>query len=292
MKSVPATWLWINAGRRFRRNRLSLISLVILLAIVGSTFVIPILYKGDPDATQASQGLLAPSEKHWMGTDDMGRDLLLRIFYGGRNSLTVGILASLISLFIGLMVGGTAGYFGGTLDSFLMRLTDLFFSFPSIFLILVLNMLLRDSRMSFLRNGVIPVSAIIGITSWMELARVGRGAILTLREREFVLAAKALGASGFQIMFRHILPNCMGFVIVNATLLVSNAILVESGLSFIGFGVQPPVPTWGNLLDRGQAHFFTAPWLGLFPGLMISLTLLAVNFIGDGLRDAFDPHVI
>jgi len=261
------------------------------MVIIGGVTIIPGVFTGDLDTTQASQALLSPSVTHWMGTDDMGRDLLLRIVYGGRNSLIVGVLASSTSLLIGLLIGAIAGYFRGVLDSLLMRVTDLFFSFPSVFLILVLNMLLRDSKLSFIRSGLIPVSIIIGITSWMELARVIRGAFLTLREREYILAARALGASNIQIIISHILPNCIGIVIVNATLLISNAILVESGLSFIGFGVQPPVPTWGNLLDRGQAHFFTAPWLGLFPGLMITLTLIAVNFIGDGLRDVFDPHI-
>jgi len=252
----------------------------------------PILSSQDPNMTQAANSLEPPSSRHLLGTDDMGRDVLIRILYGGRASLTVGFLSALVSLVVGIVIGSTAGYYSGLLDSVLMRLTDLFLSFPSLFVVLVVNLLLRETQMSFLRTGIIPVTIVIGSISWMELARLVRASFLSLGKKDFVEAARALGAKNSWIASRHILPNSLAPIIVNSTLLVSSSILMESGLSYLGFGVQPPTATWGNMLNRTQTHFYAAPWLGIFPGLMICFTVVAINFIGDGLRDMFDPYTV
>jgi peptide/nickel transport system permease protein len=278
--------------QQFLRHRMAVLSIFILLVIILSTVLAPVISPYDPLATEARNKLQAPSREHLMGTDDMGRDVFSRILYAGRVSLTVGFLATFASLILGMIIGGLAGYFGGNLDNFLMRVTDLFLSFPTLFVLILLSALLRETNLNFLRSGMLPVVFVIAILSWMGLARLVRAAFLSLREQEFVVAARALGVKPRRIVLRHILPNTLSVIIVNSTLFVAYSIILESGLSYLGFGVQPPTPTWGNMLNRSQIYVYVAPWLGIFPGLMIFFTVISINYIGDGLRDAMDPHTI
>jgi peptide/nickel transport system permease protein len=271
---------------------MAVVSIVVLLVIILSTVLAPVISPYDPLCTDAHNKLLPPSREHLMGTDDMGRDVFSRILYAGRVSLTVGFLATFASLILGMIVGGLSGYFGGKLDNFLMRVTDLFLSFPTLFVLILLSALLRETNLNFLRSGMLPVVFVIAILSWMGLARLVRAAFLSLREQEFVVAARALGVKPRRIVLRHILPNTLSVIIVNSTLFVAYSIILESGLSYLGFGVQPPTPTWGNMLNRSQIYVYVAPWLGIFPGLMIFFTVISINYIGDGLRDAMDPYTI
>ena len=284
--------IWQMTIQQFLRHRMAVLSIFILLVIILSTVLAPVISPYDPLATEARNKLQAPSREHLMGTDDMGRDVFSRILYAGRVSLTVGFLATFASLILGMIIGGLAGYFGGNLDNFLMRVTDLFLSFPTLFVLILLSALLRETNLNFLRSGMLPVVFVIAILSWMGLARLVRAAFLSLREQEFVVAARALGVKPRRIVLRHILPNTLSVIIVNSTLFVAYSIILESGLSYLGFGVQPPTPTWGNMLNRSQIYVYVAPWLGIFPGLMIFFTVISINYIGDGLRDAMDPHTI
>ena len=226
---------------------------------------------------------MPPSFKHPMGTDQLGRDNATRVLYGARISLWVGLLSALIATFLGTLIGALAGFYGGTVDTVLMRTTDVFLSIPILPLVIVLA--------GFLRPDLYLLVIIIGTLGWMGTARLVRSQFLTLRHRDFVEASRALGGSSGRIMVRHILPNALGPILVSTTLAVGGAILLESALSFFGFGVQPPTPTWGNLLNGSSDWLDTAPWLAAFPGLFILVTVLAVNFLGDGLRDALDPRL-
>ena len=216
-----------------------------------------------------------------MGTDDLGRDLLTRILYGGRVSILIGIFSAIVGTSLGSLIGATAGYYGGKLDNILMRFTDIAYSIPTLPLLIVL---------SSIANADVPMMVlIIGFLSWMATARVVRGSVLSMKEKEFVEAAHMIGAPHSTIIWRHILPNVIGPIIVGATLGVGNAIIIESSLSFLGLGIQPPNPTWGNMLMDSQSTMATKPWLTIFPGLAILIIVLAVNFVGDGLHDALDP---
>jgi peptide/nickel transport system permease protein len=228
--------------------------------------------------------LQRPSLDHLFGTDDVGRDLFLRAIYGGRISLRIGFLAALLSVTIGLTVGAVAGYNQGWIDNALMRVTDALLSIPTLFILIVLTQVVGQSI------GVITV--VIGGLSWMTVSRLVRANVLSLKEQDFALAARSIGAHPSMILIRHILPNTLAPVVVAATLGVGQAIILEASLSFLGLGVQPPTATWGNMLFRAQSFLVTAPWIALFPGLLILLTVLCVNFIGDGLRDALDPHAL
>jgi peptide/nickel transport system permease protein len=284
--------IWRITLQQFLRHRMAVISIFVLVIIVLSAVLAPVFSPEDPLRTQAWNKLQPPSRAHILGTDDMGRDVLSRILYAGRVSLTVGFLATFASLILGMMIGGLAGYFGGLVDNLLMRLTDLFLSFPTLFVLILLSSLLRETNLNFLRSGMLPVVFVIAILSWMGLARLVRAAFLSLREEEFVLAARAVGARHGRIVLRHILPNSLSTIIVNSTLFIAYSIILESGLSYLGFGVQPPTATWGNMLNRAQMYVYVAPWLGIFPGLMIFFTVISINYIGDGLRDAVDPRTI
>ena len=269
--------------RYFKRNRLAVggsIIILITFLIAGSASLIA---PRDPGKTDVSFKLKPPSLDHYLGTDQLGRDVFSRMLHGAKVSLSVGFVAVAISILIGILVGAVAGYYGGWVDSLLMRFVDIMLCFPSFFLILTVVALLGPSPFK--------VMVVIGITSWMGTSRFVRAEFLSLRERDFVQAAKALGVRDPRIIFRHILPNALAPVFVTATLDVASAILVEAGLSFLGFGVQPPAPSWGNILTEGRTYIFDAWWLTVFPGLAILITVLSFNLAGEGLRDALDPRL-
>lgn len=281
-----------SVWRRFLKHRGAIagsIVFALLVLVVLFAFVSPF----DPKASNLPERFAGPSAGHWLGTDALGRDLLTRILYGGRISLVVGGIAVGIALVIGVPVGALAGYYGGALDTVLMRITDAFLSLPPFLVLILLAAILREVENPLLqRNNVLIISFVIGILSWMTFARLVRAAFLTIRELDYVTAARSLGASDLRIILGHILPNSIGPVIVEATLQLGYAIIQESGLSFLGFGIQQPTPSWGNLLSDAQEHFLRYPWLAIFPGLMIFVTIISVNYIGDGLRDAFDPYKV
>ncbi|HEY5731374.1 MAG TPA: ABC transporter permease [Anaerolineales bacterium] len=278
--------------KRFRKHPGAIVGVFVFSLLILSVLLVP-LSPYDPEASSMSERLQPPSLAHPMGTDALGRDLLTRVLYGGRVSLTVGLMVVVISLSIGVPTGALAGYYGGWLDSFLMRITDTFLSLPALLVLILLSAILREIDFPlFESNSVLTIALVIGMLSWMTFARLVRAIFLTLREMDFVSATRALGGSDFRIIANHILPNSIGPIIVEATLELGYAIIEESGLSFLGFGIQPPTPSWGNLLSNAQENFTKYPWLAIFPGLMIFLAIISVNYIGDGLRDAFDPHKV
>jgi peptide/nickel transport system permease protein len=236
------------------------------------------------DETNPANRLMAPSSAHWMGTTEVGHDVLGRLIHGARVSLFVGLIAVGVSVVIGIMLGGVSGYLGGWADAVVMRLTEIVICFPPLYLILAVLAVLPPS--------IINIMLVLGFTRWTGIARLLRGEVMKLRDREFVLAAKVLGASGFRVLTRHIFPNAMAPVLVAATFGVANAILLESALSFLGLGVQPPTPSWGEMLDQGRRNVSFAYWLVLFPGALVFVTVTAYNLLGEGLRDAVDPQQI
>ncbi|MFN2144898.1 MAG: ABC transporter permease [Anaerolineales bacterium] len=277
--------------RRLFKHRLAGFAIAVLTILILSA-VFAYLSPYTPTQQEPINSFKTPSAEHWFGTDELGRDIFTRILYGGRVSLAVGLLSSFSSILIGVIVGALSGYFGGLLDSILMRVTDAFLTFPTLFVLILLGAFLREQPIPWLKNSVLVVIVIIAVLSWMWPARLVRSLFLVLREREFITATRALGGSNTRIILRHILPNCIGPILVSGTLQMAYAIITESGLSYLGFGVQPPTPTWGSILSTAQVHVFKAPWLAFYPGLMIFITVMAINYIGDGLRDAFDPYVI
>ena len=278
--------------RRFRRHPGAIAGSIILGIVVLGILLSP-LSPYDPEASDIASRLQPPSGQHPFGTDPLGRDLLTRCVYGGRISLTVGLLVVLITLVIGIPVGAVSGYFGGWTDNVLMRVTDAALSLPALLVLILLSAILREVEIPlFERNNVLTIALVIGALSWMTVARLVRATFLTIREMEFITAAHCVGASNSRIMIRHILPNAIGPIIVEATLEMGYAIMEEAGLSFLGFGIQPPTPSWGNLLGNALEHLTKHPWLAIFPGLMIFLAIISINYIGDGLRDAFDPHKV
>ena len=277
--------------RRFFKHRLAGFAIgMLIILILLATFAY--LSQYSPTGQEPANSFQQPSTTHWFGTDELGRDIFTRILYGGRVSLAVGLISSFLSILLGVIVGALSGYFGGWLDSVLMRVTDAFLTFPTLFVLILLGAFLREQPIPWLKNSVLVVIVIIAVLSWMWPARLVRSLFLVLREREFITATRALGGSNSRIILRHILPNCIGPILVSGTLQMAYAIITESGLSYLGFGVQPPTPTWGTILATAQVHVFKAPWLAFYPGLMIFITVMAINYIGDGLRDAFDPYVI
>jgi len=251
---------------------------IILLMIVGALFA-PVLAPFNPDEIIESQ-IQGPSLRHLFGTDDLGRDILSRTLYGARISLSVGFVAVIISVLIGTLLGALAGYYGGWFDGLMMRFVDVMLAFPSIFLILAIQAMLTPN--------IYNVMIVIGLTSWMGVARLVRGEFLRIRELQYVEAARAIGCSDLRIIFRHILPNATAPITVAATLGMAGAILTESALSFLGMGVQPPMPSWGNMLMDSQAYMFDAPWMAIIPGILILLAVLSLYFIGEGLREKLD----
>jgi peptide/nickel transport system permease protein len=280
------------AWRRFRRHPGALVGSVVLLVIVLSvTFAFLSPY--DPLESDIKNRFQPPSLEHPFGTDGLGRDLLTRCLYGGRISLFVGLMVMVITLVIGVPVGGIAGFFGGWIDNVLMRIIDAILSLPSLLILILISAILRSTELPFVEsNNVMTIAVVIGVLSWPTVARLVRAVFLTFREMEYVTAAQALGATDLRIMVSEILPNGFGPIIVEATLEVGYAIMEESGLSFLGFGIMPPTPSWGNLLNAAQGHLIEYPWLAIFPGLMIFFTIISINYIGDGLRDALDPYKI
>ncbi|MEW9670964.1 oligopeptide ABC transporter permease [Ammoniphilus sp. 3BR4] len=269
--------------RKFFKNRLAVLGGITLLLIILAALCAPFLTPYHPAEQNLLQRLQPPSWSHLLGTDEYGRDILTRLLYGARVSLLVGLSSVSGAIFIGTLIGALAGYYGGWMDNVLMRIVDLFNSFPSIFLLITIVTLLEPNL-----TNIVAVFILLG---WTGTARLVRGEYLKLKEEEYVWAARSLGMSNMRIMFIHILPNAIAPIIVAATLGVGGVILAESGLSFLGLGIQPPTPSWGNMLQGAQSLsiMVLAPWYPLFPGLMILLTVLSFNFIGDGLRDAFDP---
>lgn len=285
--------LWAEAWRRFKRHRLAYWSLWLLSALVLAVLLGPMVYKVGINDVDFAARLAPPSAKHWMGTDDLGRDILARVLYGGRISLAVGLAAMLMAITVGVLVGALAGMARGWVDTALMWLTDLFLSMPQLPLLLLLIFLFRDPlKAAFgLEAGIfILIVLVIGGFRWMPVARLVRAQFFSLREKEFVEAARALGASTSRQVVRHILPNSLGPVIVAGTIDIAAAIIAESTLSFLGLGFPPDVPTWGRILYDGRDYMDLAMHWALFPGLAIFLTVLTINFIGDGLRDALDPR--
>jgi peptide/nickel transport system permease protein len=276
---------WSIAARHFRRNRLAMAGLVVMILLYVITLLTPLIAPFDP----AEQGnivltrYLEPSLQHLMGTDKFGRDIFSRVLYGARISLTIGFIAVAISITLGTLFGALAGYFGGIVDGILMRFTDMMLSFPRLVLLIVVIALFEPN--------IYLVVAVLGLTGWMGTARLVRGEVLSLREREFVQAARALGMGDARIIFRHMIPNTMAPVIVSATLGIGQTILTEASLSFLGLGVQPPTPSWGNMVSDGRDALVTAWWIATFPGIAIVLTVVAFNLLGDGLRDALDPRL-
>jgi peptide/nickel transport system permease protein len=256
-------------------------SLAVFAILAVACLAAPVVAPFQFDAIDLESVREPPSAAHWMGTDDLGRDLLTRVLYGGRVSILIGLLAAILGTGLGALIGSVAGFYGGRLESLLMRLTDIAFAIPTLPLLIVLA--------SYTDAAIVSMALIIGLLSWMTTARVVRGEVLSIKEMTYVEAARSIGAGNARIIGRHILPNVVGPIIVGATLAVGNAIILESSLSFLGLGVQPPIPTWGNLLMDAQATMATKPWLTVFPGIAILLVVLAVNFIGDGLQDALDP---
>jgi peptide/nickel transport system permease protein len=268
--------------QRLWQNRMALVGAAIVLGMFLLAVLAPLVGR-DPGAIDIANSLRAPGWDYPLGTDDLGRDVLARILYGARISLLVGFVAVGIATSIGILLGAMAGYYGRWLDAVLMRFVDIMLCFPTFFLILAV--------IAFLEPSIWNIMIIIGLTSWMGVARLVRAEFLSLRERDFVQAAKALGARDSRVIFRHILPNALSPVLVSATLGVAGAILTESALSFLGIGVQPPTPSWGNMLIVGKQTLGTAWWLSAFPGLAILITVLGYNLLGEGIRDAFDPRL-
>jgi len=278
---VEASSLWRDAWLRLKANRMAVAGFVFFVFVTILSIIGPEITSYEYDQQDLENTFAAPSSEHWFGTDNLGRDLFSRVLSGGRISLAVGFLATAVSLAIGVSYGMTAGYVGGKLDAFMMRFVDILYSLPFVIFVILLMVL-------FGRNFILLFVA-IGAVEWLTMARITRAQTLNLKQSEFVEAAKALGYSNGRILFRHLLPNLLGPVIVYATLTVPAVMLLEAVLSFLGLGVQPPMSSWGSLIKEGSEKMDLYPWLIAFPALFFSLTLFALNFLGDGLRDALDP---
>jgi oligopeptide transport system permease protein len=274
---------WSEAIRRLRRNRLAMGGLAILGGILLVSLMAPWLAPFPYDKTDLPTGPTSPSRTHLFGTDELGRDLFTRVLFGARISFAVGLLATLVSLGIGVSYGAAAGYSGGRTDRVMMRAVDVLYGLPFMFFVILLMVL-------FGRN-IFNLFIALGAVQWLTMARIVRGQVLSLRVREFVLAAQAIGASPLRLLLRHLLPNALGPIVVYTTLTVPAVMLEEAFLSFLGLGVQPPMASWGSLASEGSAAMEAYPWLIVFPGLALTLTLLSLNFVGDGLRDALDPQL-
>jgi peptide/nickel transport system permease protein len=284
INSKPDTMLKIIA-RKFFKNKLAVIGAIFLIIVITAAILAPVIAPHSPDQQDLLKKLQPPSKENWLGTDKFGRDIFSRLLYGARVSLLVGFASVLGSMTIGTIIGAIAGFFGGVIDAILMRFVDIMLSIPSIFLLITL--------VTIFEPGIDKLILVFSLTGWTTTARLVRGEFLTLRSREFVLASRTIGTKSYKIIFSHILPNAMGPIIVSATLSVGSVILAESALSYLGLGIQPPTPSWGNMLQDAQNFtiMLKAWWYPLSPGLMILFTVLCFNFVGDGLRDALDPKI-
>ena len=281
-RRAPETF-WGLTWRRFRRHRLALVGASTLVLLTLATLCVPLVVpERESLRRNFAEKLQPPSAEHAFGTNELGQDYLTRTIYGGRVSLWVGVQATLVALVVGTVLGSLAGYRGGFADGLVMRLVDLMLAIPILFVLLLLA--------SFYGSNILTVTLIIGCTSWMDICRLVRAEFLSLREKEFVEAARALGVPALRLVVRHLLPNAASPIIVAATLGMARAIILESALSYLGFGVQPPAASWGYMLRTAQSQLMEHPWLAFFPGLLIFLTVLSFNFVGDGLRDAMDPR--
>lgn len=283
--------------RRFRRHKMAILGVLVLALLLmysfGGALIIPESYA---NKTDTSLRLQAPSAAHRFGTDTVGRDILARTIYGGQISLMIGITAMCVEVMVGILIGAISGYYGGLIDSLLMRFTEAMLNIPQIFLLIVMSKFFGGNIPNLTLLGrtfsgsVVVIVMIIGLTSWPYLARIVRAEFLSIKENEFILAARATGTPTMQIIFRHILPNSIAPIVVSATLGVAGAITLEAYISFLGLGVRAPTATWGNMLEGAYNYIENAPWLWIFPGILIVLIVLSINFVGDGLRDALDPR--
>jgi oligopeptide transport system permease protein len=294
--------LWFDAWTRLRRNTAAVAGLIFITAIVLIAILAPVIAPYPPDQVDFLAITQPPSRTHLLGTDSLGQDVLSRLMHGARVSLTVGVVAQVVILLIGVPIGLISAYYGGWIDLLVQRLVDILYAFPSLLFVIVVMTYVQaslgasDSTMSNLLGGIndasgglLGVFIALGAVFWLTVSRLVRGEVLTLKRREFVDAARCLGASNASIMRRHILPNCLGSIIVSITFGIPSAIMIEAGLSFLGLGVEPPTPSWGLMIAEGVKNIRSYPYLLVSPGVVLSLTLLAFNFLGDGLRDAFDP---
>ncbi len=304
--------LWSDAFRRLKKNRAALVSAVILGAMLLGCIVVPELSQWDYAKADLEIGPTPPSAAHWMGTDYLGRDLMVRVFFGGRISFAVGVIATLVSFVIGVTWGGIAGYFGKRIDGLMMRLVDVMYTFPFLIMVILLQVffankdgalheLFKASIRPFVEDAAAPswfpifqicfIFAALGSISWLTMARIVRGQVIALREQPFVEAARSIGVGHWAIVFRHLLPNSLGPIIVYTTLTIPAIMLTEAFLSFLGLGTQEPLASWGLLTAGGAETMAIYPWLLIFPALMLAITLFCFNFLGDGLRDALDPRM-
>jgi peptide/nickel transport system permease protein len=273
----------MNFWEMFYKNKLALTGCGIVLLLLVVSLLAPVIAPYDPGAIDLKNVLAPPSGQHWFGTDQLGRDVLSRMIWGARISLKVGFVATGLAILIGMILGAVAGYYGGWIDATIMRFVDVMLCFPTFFLILAV--------IAFLEPSIWNIMIVIGLTGWMGVTRLVRADFISLRERDFVRAARAIGANDARIIFMHILPNALASILVAATLGIAGAILTESALSFLGIGVQPPTPSWGNILTAGKDNIDIAWWLSLYPGLAILITVVGYNLLGEGIRDASDPRL-
>jgi peptide/nickel transport system permease protein len=292
----PQRTLWRSAGRRFLRHRLGVFGLVVLLAFSALSLLAPVIAPYPFEAQDLTNQFGPPSARHWLGTDELGRDVYTRLLYAARVTFMVTVVSTILTTVIGVVVGAVAGYFGGWAETIAMRLTDVMLSLPLLALLLVISQMLRSLtylRETFGTNNVSVAAIIIILTlfGWMNLARLVHGTVLSLKQREFVEAARALGAQPWRIISQHLLPNAMAPIIVQTTLRFGLAIILEGTLSFLGLGITPPNPSLGNMLTEAQGYIFRNAWLAVYPGLVIFFVVLAINFLGDALRDALDPRM-
>lgn len=281
--SVERQSVWKDIWKELKKNKVAMVSVVLLAILIIAVLLAP-LSPYDPYKLDASQKLQGISSSHWFGTDEYGRDYFTRTLYGGRVSLLVGFMSMIMTVVIGTSLGVFSGYVGGKVDMFLMSFTDIFLALPSMLLMVILN--------TFLKPGLPTLIVVLSLFSWASVARITRAETMSLKERDFVVATKNLGASNFRVIIKHIIPNILGPVIVAASLSVANAILMESSLSFLGLGVQIPRASWGSMLQGAQAHILDYPLLAVYPGVMILITVLSFNLLGDILRNALEPKIV